>query len=151
MVEEQSDDLELDGPITLRILDGIAWDFAQAKWWRWWKTVRCGSLILSYCPRNPHGKAGNEERRRRRLCILWFSIEKQLTYKYAQNLNRFWRHRKYDAIFRRYGLGVTTMTSSTQSQLFWKIWWTPTAMSNLVFPWFLVQTIGTTKLWQLRY
>ena len=25
------DDLELDGPITLRILDGIAWDFAQAK------------------------------------------------------------------------------------------------------------------------
>ena len=28
--EDQSDDLELDGPITLRILDGIAWDFAQA-------------------------------------------------------------------------------------------------------------------------
>ena len=25
-------DLELDGPITLRILDGIAWDFTQAKW-----------------------------------------------------------------------------------------------------------------------
>ena len=25
------DDLELDGPITLRILDGIAWDFTQAK------------------------------------------------------------------------------------------------------------------------
>ena len=23
--------VELDGPITLRILDGIAWDFAQAK------------------------------------------------------------------------------------------------------------------------
>ena len=66
MGEEQSDDLELDGPITLRILDEIAWDFAQAKWWRWWKTVRCGGLILSYCPRNPHGKAGTEERRRRR-------------------------------------------------------------------------------------
>ena len=29
--EDQVDDLELDGPITLRILDGIAWDFAQAK------------------------------------------------------------------------------------------------------------------------
>ena len=27
--------------------------------------VRCGGLILSYCPRNPHGKAGNEEGRRR--------------------------------------------------------------------------------------
>ena len=31
MGEDQTDDLELDGPITLRILDGIAWDFAQAK------------------------------------------------------------------------------------------------------------------------
>ena len=31
MEEDQSDDLELDGPIALRILDGIAWDFAQAK------------------------------------------------------------------------------------------------------------------------
>ena len=31
MGEDQSDDLELDGPITLRILDGIAWDFALAK------------------------------------------------------------------------------------------------------------------------
>ena len=30
MGEDQLDDLELDGPITLRILDGIAWDFAQA-------------------------------------------------------------------------------------------------------------------------
>ena len=45
-------------------LGWIPWDFAQAKWWRWWKTVRCGGSILSYCPRNPHGKAGNEERRR---------------------------------------------------------------------------------------
>ena len=27
----QLDDLELDGPITLRNLDGIAWDFAQGK------------------------------------------------------------------------------------------------------------------------
>ena len=31
MGEDQLDDLELDEPITLRILDGIAWDFAQAK------------------------------------------------------------------------------------------------------------------------
>ena len=31
MGEDQSDNLELNGPITLRILDGIAWDFAQAK------------------------------------------------------------------------------------------------------------------------
>ena len=64
MGEDQLDDLELDGPITLRILDGTAWDFTQAKWWRWWKTVRCGGLISSCCLRNPHGKAGNEERRK---------------------------------------------------------------------------------------
>ena len=31
MGEAQLDDLELDGPITLRILDGIAWDFPLAK------------------------------------------------------------------------------------------------------------------------
>ena len=31
MGENQLDDLELNGPITLRILDGIAWDFTQAK------------------------------------------------------------------------------------------------------------------------
>ena len=31
MGEDWEDDLELDGPITLRILDGIAWDFTQAK------------------------------------------------------------------------------------------------------------------------
>ena len=28
-------------------------------------TVRWGGSVLSYCPRNPHGKGGNEERRRR--------------------------------------------------------------------------------------
>ena len=32
MGQDQLDDPELDGPITLRILDGIAWDFTQAKW-----------------------------------------------------------------------------------------------------------------------
>ena len=31
MGEEQLDDEELDGLITLRILDGIVWDFTQAK------------------------------------------------------------------------------------------------------------------------
>ena len=46
------------------IKDLGAWDFTQVKWWMWWKTVKCGGLILSCCPRNPHGKAGNEERRR---------------------------------------------------------------------------------------
>ena len=31
MRKEQLDDLELDGPIALKILDRIAWDFTQAK------------------------------------------------------------------------------------------------------------------------
>ena len=31
MGEDQLDGLKLDGPITFRILDGIAWDFTQAK------------------------------------------------------------------------------------------------------------------------
>ena len=31
MREDQLDDLELDGPITFGILDGIAWEFPQTK------------------------------------------------------------------------------------------------------------------------
>ena len=31
MGEDQLDDLELHGPITLRILDGIVWDLARVK------------------------------------------------------------------------------------------------------------------------
>ena len=30
MGKDQLDDLELDGPVTLRLLDGIAWGFTQA-------------------------------------------------------------------------------------------------------------------------
>ena len=65
MGKDQSDDLELDLTVTLRIWDGIAWGFTQAKRWMWWKTVKCGGLISSCCPRNPHRKTGKEERRRR--------------------------------------------------------------------------------------
>ena len=43
---------QLDDLITLRIFDGIVWNFTQAKWWMWWKTVKCGGLISSCCPRN---------------------------------------------------------------------------------------------------
>ena len=62
MGKDQLDDLELDGPVTLRLLDGIAWGFTQAievmedrEVWR---------LNLELLPQNPHGKAGNKERRR---------------------------------------------------------------------------------------
>ena len=47
-------------------LDGIAWGFTQAKRWMWWKTVKYGGLISSWCNSSPHGKAGNKERQRRR-------------------------------------------------------------------------------------
>ena len=68
MGEDQMDDLELDEPIsrTLKILDEIVWDFTQAQWWMWWKTVKCGRLILKCCPRNPHEKRAikNQEEKR---------------------------------------------------------------------------------------
>ena len=67
MGEDQLNDLELEEPITLRVLDGIAWNFTQTKWWTWWKTVKCGGLSSSCCSCNPHGKAGNKERRKRRM------------------------------------------------------------------------------------
>jgi len=38
----------------LRILDGTAWGFNQAKCCKWWRTVMCGDSILSCCLRNPH-------------------------------------------------------------------------------------------------
>ena len=34
------------------------------------KTVKCGGLISSCCPRNPHGKVGNEESRKEECSIL---------------------------------------------------------------------------------
>jgi len=49
------DDYKYVGKTTLRILDRIAWDFNQAKCWRWWLNVMCGGSILSCCPHNPHG------------------------------------------------------------------------------------------------
>ena len=64
MGEDQSDDREVDGPITLRILDGIAWDFAQAKWWRWWKTVRCGGLI----PATLTEKLQRRKKKKKKIC-----------------------------------------------------------------------------------
>ena len=50
MEKDQSEDLELDGPITLSFFDGIARDFTQGKWKIQWKTVKCGDFTLSCCP-----------------------------------------------------------------------------------------------------
>ena len=35
-----------------------------------WKTVKYGGLISSCCPRNPHGKAGNEKRKAGLNCVV---------------------------------------------------------------------------------
>ena len=86
---------------TLRILNGITWDFTQAKWWMWWKTVKCGGLIPSCCPHNPHEKADNEERRKKfRILfktILKFCTIKQLLNRYVESdknfrFPSFWHH-----------------------------------------------------------
>ena len=60
MGEDQSDDLELDEPITLRILDGIARDFAQAKWkvMEVMKDREVWRLNLELLPPQPLRKSG---------------------------------------------------------------------------------------------
>ena len=50
--------------VTLRIFGGIAWDFTQAKWWRWLKNVKWGGLISNCCPHYSYRKEGNGERER---------------------------------------------------------------------------------------
>ena len=65
MGEDQLDDLELDGPITLRILGGIAMDFTTSEVMDVIEDREEWRPNLELLPRNFHGKAGNEERKRR--------------------------------------------------------------------------------------
>ena len=53
--------------ITLRILDGTAWDFAQTKWWMWWNTVKRGRLNLELLPSQRSQKGGQWRERDIRL------------------------------------------------------------------------------------
>ena len=41
--------------------------------------MKCGRLISSCCHRNPHGKAGNEERRRTRQLVIFSVIYSGVT------------------------------------------------------------------------
>ena len=52
--------IEQDRSIKSKIFYRVTWDFIPAKWWKWWKTINGGDLILNCCPHNPHGKTGNE-------------------------------------------------------------------------------------------
>ena len=63
MREDQLDDLELDGPIKLKILDGIAWGFTQTND-GCHERPRNLRLNLELLPSQPSRKSGNEERRR---------------------------------------------------------------------------------------
>ena len=56
MEEDQSDDLELDGPITLRILDGIAWAEDREVWW----------LNLELLPPQPSRKSGQWRKKKKK-------------------------------------------------------------------------------------
>ena len=58
MGEDQLDDLELDGPITLRILDGTAWDFTQAKMMEVMEDREVWRLNLELLPPQPTRKSG---------------------------------------------------------------------------------------------
>ena len=58
MGEDQLDDLELDGTITLRILDGIAWDFVQAKMMEVMEDREVWRLNLELLPPQPSRKSG---------------------------------------------------------------------------------------------
>jgi len=64
---------------TLRILDGTAWGFNQAKCWKWWQTVMCGGSILSCYPRNPHGHERALKKEEDRLtCDYFYTIIPEL-------------------------------------------------------------------------
>ena len=59
MGEAQMDDLELDGPITLRILV-----FNPSEMMNVMEDREVWRLNLELLPRKPHGKAGNEKEER---------------------------------------------------------------------------------------
>ena len=68
MGEDQLDDLELDGPITLRILDaGTAWDFTQAKMMEVMKDREVWRLNLELLPPQPSQKSGQWRKKKTQL------------------------------------------------------------------------------------
>ena len=66
MGEDQLDDLELDGPITLRILDGNSLGLHASEMMEVMEDREVWRLNLELLPSQPSRKAGNEERRRKR-------------------------------------------------------------------------------------
>ena len=48
--------------------------FTQAKRRMLWKTTKCGGLISSCCPRNSHGKADNEKRKKIIFTVFRFTL-----------------------------------------------------------------------------
>ena len=66
MGEDPLDDLELDEPITLRILDGIAWDYRPSEMMEVMEDREVWQLNLELLPQQPSRKSGNEERRKKK-------------------------------------------------------------------------------------
>ena len=73
MGEDQLDDLDLDGPITLRILDGSAWNHPSKMMEDRDRELWQFDLELGH--NSPHEKVGNEERRK-----LWILITSNLKF-----------------------------------------------------------------------
>ena len=74
MGEDQLDDLELDGPITLRILDGNSLGLHASEMMEVMEDREVWRLNLELLPPQPSRKAGNEERRRKRYLCSRFSL-----------------------------------------------------------------------------
>ena len=66
MGEDQLDDLELDGPITLRILDGIAKDLNPSEMIDVMEDREVWRFNFKLLPPQPSWKSENAERRRKK-------------------------------------------------------------------------------------
>ena len=79
MGEDQSNDLELDGPITLRILDSEMMEVMEDREvWR---------LNLELLPPQPSRKSGQWRKKKKKKILSWakFYLPLTLTLKYAHN------------------------------------------------------------------
>ena len=65
MGEDQLDDLEIDEPITLRILDGSAWDFSQTKMMEVMKDRKVWRLNFELLPPQPSRKSGQWRKKKK--------------------------------------------------------------------------------------
>ena len=69
MGKDHLDDLELNGPITLRILNGIAWDFTSSKMMDVMEDREMWRLNLELLPPQPSWKSGKRKKKTSWFCF----------------------------------------------------------------------------------